>query len=108
MSSPCSSAASLTATVLDEEAARLAAQALLHSSAIGLRYYEAPRLLLERETRRVDTRFGRITVKWVTAPDGRRVAAPEYESCARAARRAGAPLREVYRAAERAAEDADL
>ncbi len=84
---------------------RLAAQTLLHSSAIGLRYYETPRLVLEREVRRVDTRFGRITVKWVTPPDGRRVVAPEYESCARAARRAGAPLREVYRAAERAAED---
>lgn len=85
---------------------RIAAEALRHSSAIGLRYYETPRLVLEREAGRVDTRFGKIAVKWVTTPDGRRVAAPEYESCARAARRAGASLREVYRAAERAAEDA--
>jgi uncharacterized protein (DUF111 family) len=42
-------------------------------------------------------------VKLAWGPDGRVDAAPEYESCARAARRTGARLRDVYRAAEQRA-----
>ncbi len=83
---------------------RLARQILAESSSIGVRTTEMPRLLLPRETLTVETPYGRIRVKRVLLPDGGSSAAPEYESCARAARKRGVPLAEVYRAAERAAE----
>jgi uncharacterized protein (DUF111 family) len=82
---------------------QLARRVLLHSTAIGVRFYEAPRLKLPRESRTVQTPFGRVRVKVTLAPDGRITAAPEYESCRRAARRHDVPLADVYRAAERAA-----
>jgi len=69
-----------------------------------VRYQEMSRLLLERESRTVRTEFGPIRVKIARSPDGAASAAPEYEACARAARKHGVPLREVYRAAERVAE----
>jgi hypothetical protein len=72
------------------------------STALGVRAAEWDRLVLERETRRVATPFGRIRVKWSRGPGGPDVSA-EYDDCKRAARRAKVPLREVVRAAEAAA-----
>jgi hypothetical protein len=86
---------------LDRE--RLARRILLESSALGVRFRDEARLVLRREARSVRTRYGRIRVKLAWGPDGRISAAPEYEACARAARRTGAPLKDVYKAAERVA-----
>jgi pyridinium-3,5-bisthiocarboxylic acid mononucleotide nickel chelatase len=83
---------------------RLAHAILTHSTAIGVRYQEVPRLKLAREVRRVATPYGRIAVKLVRAPDGRVTVSAEYEDCARAARKHEVPLAEVVRVAERAAE----
>ncbi len=82
----------------------LARRILLESSAIGVRYIEVPRLKLARESRSVATRFGRIRVKLASSPGGAATAAAEYEDCARAARKHGVPIEEVYREAERTAE----
>lgn len=84
---------------------RLARRVLLESSTTGVRYHEMPRLKLVREVHPVTTPFGRIPVKFLRKPDGRSLAAPEYEACARAARKHGVPLQRVYREAERAAEE---
>ncbi len=73
------------------------------SSAIGVRAIECDRIVLPRETRRVKTPFGPIAVKLVTDDEGRMVASAEYDDCKQAARRSGAPLRDVVRAAEDAA-----
>jgi uncharacterized protein (TIGR00299 family) protein len=73
------------------------------STAIGVRASESDRLLLERETRRVATPFGRIGVKVVWGGDGRAQVSAEYDDCKRAARKAGVPLAEVVRVAEEAA-----
>jgi uncharacterized protein (DUF111 family) len=81
----------------------LAALLLTESSAIGVRTHEWDRLLLEREQRRVTTVYGRIGVKLVTLTDGRVEVSAEYDDCKRAAKRAGAPLRDVIRAAEECA-----
>lgn len=81
----------------------LAQMLFTESTAIGVRTTEWDRLLLPRETRRVSTPFGRIAVKLVRGPGGRVLASAEYDDCKRAALRAGVPLREVVRAAERAA-----
>ena len=72
------------------------------STAIGVRIGESDRLVLEREVRRVATRFGRVRVKRVWDPEGGVLVSAEYDDCKRAARRSGAPLREVVRAAEEA------
>ena len=63
---------------------------------------ESDRLVLERESHRVSTAFGRIGVKLVWDGEGRPLVSAEYDDCKRAARRSGAPLRDVVRAAEEA------
>jgi uncharacterized protein (TIGR00299 family) protein len=73
------------------------------STAIGVRTSECERIVLEREELRVRTRFGAIRVKRVFDPDGRPLVSAEVDDCRRAAVRAGAPLRDVVRAAEEAA-----
>jgi hypothetical protein len=83
--------------------ARLAAVLFAESTAIGVRTIEYDRLVLARETMRVDTRFGPIAVKVVHGAAGRAEPSAEYEDCKAAARRHGAPLRDVVRAAEDAA-----
>jgi uncharacterized protein (TIGR00299 family) protein len=73
------------------------------STAIGVRVYEVDRVVLRREIRRVETPYGRIAVKVVQDPDGRETFSAELDDCVRAARKHGAPLREVVRIAEEAA-----
>ena len=73
------------------------------STAIGVRTSEWERIVLERESLRVRTRFGTLRVKRVFDPDGRPLVSAEVGDCQRAATRHGAPLREVVRAAEEAA-----
>lgn len=73
------------------------------STAIGVRSQEWDRLVLERESREVATDHGRIGVKLVFGVDGALQVSAEYDDCKRAARRTGAPLRDVVRAAEEAA-----
>ena len=53
--------------------------------------------------RKVTTAHGRIGVKVVWGPDGSPSVSAEYDDCKRAARKTGAPLRDVVRAAEEAA-----
>jgi uncharacterized protein (TIGR00299 family) protein len=91
--------------VLARPADRIALARVLfaESTAIGVRTSEWERLVLERESLRVATRFGAIRVKRVFGPDGRALVSAEVDDCQRAARRSGAPLRDVVRAAEEAA-----
>jgi hypothetical protein len=70
---------------------------------LGVRGVECDRLVLDRETRRVETSFGRIAVKISHGGQGRVDVSAEYDDCKRAARRSGVPLRDVIRAAEDAA-----
>jgi hypothetical protein len=83
----------------------LARRLFAESSAIGVRVSESDRIVLRREQRQVATRFGRIGVKLVFDELGGVEVSPEYDDCKRAARRSGAPLREVVRAAEAAGRD---
>lgn len=81
----------------------IATRLLSATGSLGVRCLEADRLILPREVRRVDTDFGKIRVKFVTAPDGHTGVSAEYDDCKRAARREGRSLGEVVRAAEEAA-----
>ncbi len=87
------------------ERRELAELLFTESSAIGVRTQEWDRLLLERETQMVKTPYGRIAVKIVKRGDGRIEVSAEYDDCKRAARRTGAPLRDVVRAAEECARE---
>ena len=71
------------------------------TTTFGVRCFPVERAILDRETRRVKTRFGAIDVK--VGLEGKKVVtvSPEFESCRRAAERAGKPLREVFEEARR-------
>ena len=91
----------LTLSVLAESPTRAAviAAILRETTTIGVRYAARERTVLARRTVEVQTRFGAIAIK--EALDGEMVlnAAPEYEACAAAARRANVPVKAVYAAA---------
>jgi pyridinium-3,5-bisthiocarboxylic acid mononucleotide nickel chelatase len=70
---------------------------------LGVRATPVVKTALERTTTKVETRFGAVAVK-VGHLNGRVASlAPEFEECARLAREAGVPLREVYEEALRLA-----
>jgi uncharacterized protein (TIGR00299 family) protein len=75
------------------------------SSTIGVRTSEWDRIVLARESGRVQTPHGRIAVKLVRGLDGEASVSAEYDDCKRAAKKAGVPLREVVRIAEAIARD---
>jgi len=79
----------------------LATTILQETTTIGLRYYSVERRVLEREVRSVETPFGEVRVKF-SYLDGHRRAAPEYEDCARLAKKHQIPLLSVYEAARAA------
>jgi uncharacterized protein (DUF111 family) len=70
---------------------------LKETSTTGLRFYEMRRRVLERETKNVDTKFGKIRVKFSKLGDGTRKATPEYEDCKRIAEKLDVPLIEILK-----------
>ena len=78
---------------------KLAALILNESSSLGLRIRREQRRVLSRQSRRVTTPYGEITVKIC----GNHIA-PEYEDVARLARESGLPFKQIYRQAMLAAQ----
>jgi len=81
------------------DASALTLLTLMETSTLGVRRYDVQRFSLPRVVRTVETEFGPIDVKVATLPGGKLRAAPEYESCLRAALAHQVPLWEVYQAA---------
>ena len=81
-----------------DDGERLAELVLEHTSALGVRLQTIERLIARRSERIVSTPWGEVRVK-IKGLGEREIVAPEYEDCARIARAAGVPLREVYAAA---------
>jgi uncharacterized protein (TIGR00299 family) protein len=77
---------------------------LRETSSIGVRYFTVGRTVLPREQLTLETEFGPLVVKIARAPDGTVNVAPEYDTCSRAARERGVPLKLVYQAAIAAAQ----
>ena len=72
------------------------------TTTIGVRFTEAKRECLDRETIAVETAFGPVTVK-VARRNGEILnASPEFEDCARIAAERGRPVKEVQAAAMKA------
>ncbi|MFN8624551.1 MAG: nickel pincer cofactor biosynthesis protein LarC [Candidatus Binatia bacterium] len=93
----------LTVLCAGADRERLAGIVLSETSAIGVRYHSARRLILARATREVGTPYGAVRVKVAVAPDGHENVAPEYEDCKRLARQRAVPIKLVYQAALAAA-----
>lgn len=75
---------------------RLAGLLLGETSAIGLRYYRADRMVMERRVVEQQTEFGSVRFKQVLDDDGKIVrVSPEYDDCRRIAREQGLPCRVV-------------
>ena len=68
-----------------------------HSTTLGLREYEVKRRALNRETRTVNTRFGKVRVKTAVRPGHGPSHRPEFDDLKKAARNAGVSLAAVER-----------
>jgi pyridinium-3,5-bisthiocarboxylic acid mononucleotide nickel chelatase len=89
----------LTILCAEADADKFCEMILRETSAFGVRRHAAERRKLRREFTTVKTPFGEVTVK-LGKLDGKIVqAAPEFESCKKAADKAGMPLKQVYAAA---------
>jgi len=85
------------------DAQALAAILFAETSTLGVRQQTVARYALPRAMLSVETPYGPVRVKVARWAGGRK-ASPEYEDCRRLAELHGVPLRQVYRAAEGAAE----
>jgi hypothetical protein len=79
-----------------ESKEELTAIVFKESTTSGIRYYQAERITLPRQIKKIRTPYGRLEVKIVNYPDGSSAAAPEYEQCKLIARRHSIPLKQVY------------
>ena len=85
------------------DADALTAILFAETSTLGVRRHMVMRHCLARSSHTVETPYGQVRVKVARWGDRQAKAAPEYDDCRRLAEASGVPLREVYRAAERAA-----
>jgi uncharacterized protein (TIGR00299 family) protein len=89
------------------DADALTAILFAETSTLGVRRHIVTRYALSRSIHQVATPYGPVRVKVATWDQGYK-AAPEYDDCRRLAESHRVPLRQVYRAAERAAEEMAL
>lgn len=85
-----------------EQLDQLSQTLLTETSAIGLRYYRAERIVLQRRVVERETEFGPVRFKQVVGNDGKVVrSSPEYDDCRRIARETEIPCREVMERLQR-------
>ncbi|MDO8525720.1 MAG: nickel pincer cofactor biosynthesis protein LarC [Candidatus Omnitrophota bacterium] len=89
----------LTAVADAASLQRIARVIFNETSAIGLRFYEANRMKLDREFNMVKTAYGEVKVKVSKGPGGISTVSPEHDDCVRAAKEKSVSLRKVYEAA---------
>ena len=68
---------------------------LNETSSIGLRFYETKRMVLQREIKIMDTKFGKVRVKYSRLGDEIIKTVPEYEDCKRISKKFNIPLIEI-------------
>ena len=69
---------------------------LENTTSIGLRYFPVSRNILNREIKEVKTSLGKIRVKEVILPSGKKRLTPEYESCALIAKEKQIPIALIF------------
>jgi len=87
-----------------EDRQLLSAAMLEHTTTAGVRMQPAERTTLARKSVSVKTRFGTLRAKVLHGTSGQRLV-PEYEACAKVARKKGLSLREIYDVFYAAAQD---
>jgi uncharacterized protein (TIGR00299 family) protein len=66
------------------------------TSTIGIRSYPVSRMILKRESKKVKTRFGEVTVKIIEQPDGSKRTTPEYDDLKRIAAASKLPIKQLH------------
>ncbi len=74
---------------------------LKETTTIGVRYYETERVTMEREVRRVKTKFGDVRLKISRSGPSITKYAPEFDDCRRIAERENIPLIDILEEAKR-------
>jgi len=69
---------------------------LTHTTSLGIRKHEVEKTLLKRETYRLKTKYGEVTIKAAIYKGEKLKSKPEYEECIRIAREQGIPVHKVY------------
>jgi len=69
---------------------------LQETSTIGMRYHSVSRMILQRDSKKVKTRFGEVTLKIVEQPDGTKRSTPEYDDLKRIATAEKIPLKQLH------------
>jgi uncharacterized protein (TIGR00299 family) protein len=69
---------------------------LQETTTIGVRYHAVNRIILPRQTKKITTRYGEVTVKIVEQPDGRTRATPEYDDLRRIAAAQKLPIKRIH------------
>jgi len=87
----------LTVLCDEEKRADIMDIVLRETTTIGLRFYEASRIVLDREGKERKTEFGKVRVKVARMHDGTVKVCPEYEDCKRISQKYRMPLVEVMR-----------
>ena len=72
---------------------------LKETTTFGLRYFPIERAMVEREIKKVKTKYGVVGVKVARYEGDVVTVAPEYSDCEKIAKRKKMPLKEVYRQA---------
>jgi uncharacterized protein (TIGR00299 family) protein len=75
---------------------KLAAILFQETSTIGVRCYPVERMILQRQSKKMKTRFGEVTVKIVELPDGSKRITPEYDELKKLAAAKKLPLKRIY------------
>ena len=96
----------LTCLAGDGDVARLEGVLFRETTTFGVRKHPVDRVKLQREQRTVETPYGSVRVKVGRRGGDVMTISPEYEDCRRLASARGVPLRRVYDAASRAAQEA--
>ncbi|MCX5680522.1 MAG: DUF111 family protein [Candidatus Omnitrophica bacterium] len=82
---------------------RIATLIFRETTTIGLRFHRTGRIKLERKTVNAKTGSGNVSVKISKGPGGILTVSPEYEECAKLARKSGIPFKRIYDEAKLAA-----
>jgi uncharacterized protein (TIGR00299 family) protein len=95
--------AQLSVICEDEDTSKACQIIFSETTTLGIRKHSILRYSLKRETFMVDTQYGMVQIKRALLPNGQYKVAPEYEDCRKLAIESGVPLRDIYLAAEAAA-----
>ena len=69
---------------------------LTETTTSGVKFFNGKRTILKREIKEVETSFGKVSVKEMIDPEGKKRVAPEFEECKKIAIEKNIPINEVY------------